>query len=175
MCRTLELLAETKGSFVSAVKNIFNTKTMATLKISDLSVGDWVGFEMANLSIEGDDIATAFVEKINKPARIKSILGDQDLILAEVDNVDNFGTIYLKLENISPVPITAEILEKNGFKRHPKYGRFYCSESQLEVAFENGEWIHIISSFEYPIHTISGVHHIQHLLRLYGCEKEINL
>lgn len=42
VCKTLELLAETKDAFASAVKNIFNTRTMATLKISELSVGDWV-------------------------------------------------------------------------------------------------------------------------------------
>ena len=40
--RTLELLAESKDTFASAVKNIFNTRAMATLKISDLSVGDWM-------------------------------------------------------------------------------------------------------------------------------------
>lgn len=40
VCKTLELLAESKGGFLSAVKNIFNTKTMVTLKISALSVGD---------------------------------------------------------------------------------------------------------------------------------------
>lgn len=45
VCRTLELLAESKGAFASAVKNIFDTKTMATLKISDLSVGDWVYYD----------------------------------------------------------------------------------------------------------------------------------
>jgi hypothetical protein len=38
VCRTLELLAESKDAFTSAFKNIFNTKTMATLKISDLMV-----------------------------------------------------------------------------------------------------------------------------------------
>lgn len=42
MCRTLELLTEFKGAFASAVKNIFDTRTMTTLKINDLSVGDWV-------------------------------------------------------------------------------------------------------------------------------------
>lgn len=45
VCKTLGLLAENKGSFVSAVKNIFNTRTMATLKISELSVGDWVRYD----------------------------------------------------------------------------------------------------------------------------------
>lgn len=49
------------------------------------------------------------------------------------------------------------------------------AEVGLEVAFEDGEWMHTINLHEYTIHTISGVHHIQHLLRLYGCEKEINL
>jgi hypothetical protein len=131
---------------------------MATLKISDLSVGDWVRCRGRNGRIERLDV-----------------IGDDQRISVAVKSY--LGTMYqfVDIEDIEPISITAEILEKNGFKRHPKYGRFYCSESQLEVAFENGEWIHIISSFEYPIHTISGVHHIQHLLRLYGCEKEINL
>ena len=147
---------------------------MATLKISDLSVGDWVGFEMANLSIEGDDIATAFVEKIKKPARIKSILGDQDLILAEVDNVDNFGTIYLKIEHILPVPITAEILEKNGISKT------YESD---EYAVYKGEGINVTEyytelwKFEKGCNRlmIRNVHQLQHALRLAGVDKEINL
>lgn len=66
VAESLKLLTEKKDVVASAIENIFNTKTMATLKFSDLSVGDWVGFEMANLRIEGDDIATAFVEKIKK-------------------------------------------------------------------------------------------------------------
>lgn len=148
---------------------------MATLKISDLSVGDWVGFEMANLSIEGDDIATAFVEKIKKPARIKSILGDQDLILAEVDNVDNFGTIYLKLENISPIPITAEILERNGFE---------CIEEDADTALYGTPSCSIFHTkgtlryrFETPQASVVcwNIHQLQHALRLAGIDKEINL
>ena len=31
VCRTLDLLAESKGAFASGVKNIFATKAMATL------------------------------------------------------------------------------------------------------------------------------------------------
>ena len=63
----------------------------------------------------------------------------------------------------------------NGFERLLERDLFYHSESGLEIAFEDGEWMHTINLHEYTIHTISGVHHIQHLLRLYGCEKEINL
>lgn len=186
VCRTLELLAESKGAFVSAVKNIFDTKTMATIKISDLSVGDWVGFEMANLSIEGDDIATAFVEKIKKPARIKSILGDQDLILAEEDNVDNFGTIYLKLENISPIPITAEILEKNGLVRHErdadKPKRVVLSNHFImAITYTDVDWWRVIiydeelPSKELFNGIIYSVRQLQHALRLADADKEIQL
>ena len=187
VCKTLELLAETKGSFVSAVKNIFNTKSMATLKISELSVGDWVGFEMANLSIEGDDIATAFVEKIKKPARIKSILGDQDLILAEVDNVDNFGTIYLKIEHILPVPITSEILEKNGWSNDGMYAilridehrhlEYYYHEHRLRKWYCGvDEWQNHakVNDITFAVHCYS-VNQLQHALRLAGVDKEINL
>lgn len=170
---------------------------MATIKISDLSVGDWGGFEMANLSIEGDDIATAFVEKIKKPARIKSILGDQDLILAEVDNVDNFGTIYLKIEHILPVPITAEVLEKNGFTRRSSefpiykhttllgkmlrttmvsllnpYDYIFCRiENTAKELHEDGRCLVSSNVNRHPIY----VHDLQHVLRLAGMEKEIYL
>lgn len=97
---------------------------MATLKINELSVGDWVSFDTAYLTVEGDDIATAFVKKVQQPARIKSILGDQDLIFAEVEDEDGFGTIYLKMEYIRPIPITSEILEKNGFEENGKYNEW---------------------------------------------------
>ena len=148
---------------------------MTTLNISDLSVGDWVGFEMANLKIEGDDIATAFVKKVQQPARIKSILGDQDLILAEVDNVDNFGTIYLKLENISPVPITPEILEANGWQRNEEYEYMeYYGDPTSGIAHTNGTF-----HYRLEVPNVSAVcyfvHQLQHALSLAGVDKEINL
>ena len=125
---------------------------MATLKISDLSVGDWVRYD-------------------GKEYQVQCVDG-----LSEI--VTLFGYCEQREEsagNLRSIPITAEILEKNGFERLLECDLFYHSESGLEVAFEDGEWMHTINLYEYSIHTISGVHHIQHLLRLYGCEKEINL
>lgn len=148
---------------------------MATLKISELSVGDWVSFDMAHLEIEGDDIATAFAKKVQQPARIKSILGDQDLIFAEVEPEDYFGTIYLKMEHIRPIPITAEMLEKNGFERIEEdadsvlYGTPSCSI------------FHTKGTLRYRLDTPQAsvvcwnIHDIQHALRLAGVDKEINL
>ena len=151
---------------------------MATLKISDLSVGDWVGLEMATLSIEGNDMATAFVKKAQLPARIKSILGDQDLILVEVYAEDNFGVRYLKMEYIHPIPITAEILEKNGLCVVEEDADF--SEYEL-FGSENFSIFHTKGTLRYRLETPQAsvvcwfVHELQHALRLAGVEKEINL
>ena len=129
---------------------------MATLKISDLSVGDWVQNDNGDYSkVEGIWQGCNFSYQV-------------DHLRAGV-----LGTITPC--NLHPIPITAEMLERNGFERLLERDLFYHSESGLEVAFEDGEWMHTINLHEYTIHTISGVHHIQHLLRLYGCEKEINL
>lgn len=156
---------------------------MATLKISDLSVGDWVSFDTAYLTVEGDDIATAFVKKVQQPARIKSILGDQDLIFAEVETEDNFDTIYLKMEHIRPIPITAEILENDGWK---KEGRSYrWSNEKYRVFIWLKKFSHFVDVVEMDkqFATKSScievsqlhVHQLQHALRLAGVDKEINL
>lgn len=124
------------------------------LKISDLSVGDWVRWKVYDKTY--DVQVTGFTDRL--------IYGLHD------------GIEYsMWLTQIYPIPITAEILEKNGFERLLERDLFYLSEAGLEVAFEDGEWMHTINLHEYTIHTISGVHHIQHLLRLCECEKEINL
>ena len=125
---------------------------MATLKISELSVGDLVSYS-------------------GRDYQVKSIHGDFERVTLIGNKEQREESIYA----IRPIPITAEILEKNGFERLLERDLFYHSESGLEVAFEDGEWMHTINLHEYTIHTISGVHHIQHLLRFYGCDEEINL
>ena len=130
---------------------------MATLKISDLSVGDWVEYEGLHYPITFVGYGEG---------------GDGSLVNLIRPDLSCFTC---KISDIHPIPITAEMLEKNGFVRLLERDLFYHSKAGLEVAFEDGEWMHTINLHEYTIHTISGVHHIQHLLRLYGCEKEINL
>ena len=162
---------------------------MATLKISDLSVGDWVGLEMATLSIEGNDMATAFVKKAQLPARIKSILGDQDLILVEVYAEDNFGVRYLKMEYIHPIPITAEILEQNGWEfsrdnlwwttQIAPYTRANVwlgnnGECRVEVSCMTKELDYYFCYADVKLPN-AHIHLLQRVLRLAGVEKEINL
>lgn len=144
---------------------------MAGIKISDLSVGDWIATVSAQLTIEGDDIATAFVDKVKKPIQIVSVLGDEQLVFGRIEELDGFTTIYLKAEHIEPIPLTPEILEKNGFEEN--CGRWYNSEALMEFEQYKDGWCRTINCGEYSVYFIKYVHQLQHALRLAGVEKEI--
>jgi hypothetical protein len=152
---------------------------MATLKISDLSVGDWVGIDQAELNMPSDDLETAYIEKLRKPIRIKGISEDSDMVIADIEIVDEWGSIMMKCEHLRPIPITAEILGKNGFER---------STSQFIVYHTDKVWISYdkpsetwsvtmyINDFTSNLHAnILHIHQLQHTLRLAGVDKEINL
>ena len=181
VCKTLELLAETKGGFTSAVKNIFNTKSMATLKISDLSVGDWVNVITEKLTslvfCEEIEIARGYIH-----TQIKGIREDGYIAVETADR----RYALVNIGCISPVPITAEILEKNGLFRHERdadnpelivlSNHFIMARTYTDVDW----WRVLIYDEELPSKElfngiIYSVHQLQHALRLAGIDKEINL
>jgi hypothetical protein len=164
VCRTLELLAETKDSFVSAVKNIFDTRTMATLKITDLSVGDWVRvINQFDAQIDGYHSGSGSLSLKTRQGNL----------------------VHYRLEDIHFIPITPETLEKNGFEnmgsglmryefelREKKY-KIILGSLDEEVWFADFYFMrkkNINSNM--PLFYI---HQLQHILRLAGVEKEINL
>lgn len=166
VCRTLELLAESKDAFASAVKNIFDTKTMTTLKIRDLSVGDWVQNNYGNyVKVVGMWQGCNFNYQVD-------ILRDGKI-----------GTIAPC--NIHPIPITAEILEKNGWRVIEKevLGDEYEYDGEKRVwddysidicETKPGVFWYSWRS-EYFMWRLEYVHQLQHLIRLAGLDKEINL
>ena len=140
---------------------------MATLKISDLSVGDWVQ--------------------------------DKNGIYAKVIGVENWSNGYLlnielhgvnvgstPLASAHPIPITAEILESNGFERGRR-GDFYHhlrldkNRTLYIHASTNGWRVEITYDTAGILRTthlmpdMNSVHELQHALRLAGIDKEINL
>ena len=134
---------------------------MATLKISDLSVGDWV-----------------YYDKGNTPYSIRSIYrtGIQDCVVLN-DSVFPDGVIGF-VDRLKPIPITAEILEKNGLCVVEEDADF--SEYEL-FGSENFSIFHTKGTLRYRLETPQAsvvcwfVHELQHALRLAGVEKEINL
>ena len=141
---------------------------MATLKISDLSVGDWVRWKVDDKTY---DMQVSGVTD-------RRIYGLHD------------GIEYsMLLTQICPIPITAEILEKNGWVFHKGSLWWVCdidkdtrtsvwlgknSECRVEVSVLYGEsrtW----SNYADVKLANAHIHLLQRTLRLAGVEKEINL
>ena len=144
---------------------------MATLKISELSVGDWV-------EIDHEDYGW-------KPAQL-NVCGDIG-VGAYFKDVDPDEEYDCTLCQLRPIPITAEILEKNGLFRHERdadnpelivlSNHFIMARTYTDVDW----WRVLIYDEEFPSKElfngiIYSVHQLQHALRLArGVEKEINL
>lgn len=140
---------------------------MATLKISDLSVGDWVQDNYDNyIKVAGiwQDVYSNYQVDILRDGWI--------------------GTVVHC--NIHPIPITAEILEKNGLFRHERdadnpelivlSNHFIMARTYTDVDW----WRVLIYDEELPSEElfngiIYSVHQLQHALRLAGVDKKINL
>ena len=129
---------------------------MATLKISDLSVGDWIQNNY------GDFVKVAGIWQDGNLNYQVDILRD--------------GVIATILPcNLYPIPITAEILEKNGFE---------CIEEDADTALygtPSCSIFHTKGTLRYRLDTPQAsvvcwnIHDLQHALRLAGVDKEINL
>lgn len=124
---------------------------MSALKISDLSIGDWIkaGGEPARviqLGIAGRNKAKGLSGKI-------------------------YG--FLTSVEIQPIPITPEILEKNGFEENG--GRWYNSNWRMEFEQYEDGWDRTINCGEYSVYFIKYVHQLQNAMRLVGIDKEIEL
>ncbi len=77
------------------------------------------------------------------------------------------------LSDFKPIPITPEILEKNGFENQGYFGecilgdwRILCDTKNVDII--HGEHCNMDTPIEY-------VHELQHALRLCGIDKEIVL
>ena len=142
------------------------------MKATELMIGNWV-------KIKGD---------YGKPLKITTI--DDTYNSINYFNGDAEGELTLQLNEIEPIPITPEILEKNGFIRDPLW--HHCDKDldnysiSVQLGYANRiEYIKISEKGKdnvipsertklYLTH-IKYVHQLQHALRLCGIEKEIVL
>lgn len=141
---------------------------MATLKISDISVGDWVRYKGKECTI-----ASIYMAAEGYPHEVA--LTYQGICC---------GVAYI--DHLEPIPITAEILEKNGFMRGNR-GDFYHhlrldkNRTLYIHASTNGWRVEITYDAAGILRTthlmpdMNSVHDLQHAIRLAGLDKEINL
>lgn len=151
---------------------------MAELKISDLSIGDWVEFHRTKgicIALPLFDKAYAQVIGTHRGAEVSLL----------VDGKREFMAIPLSA--IQPIPITPEILEKNGWSTDGMYAflridehlhlEYYYHEHRLRKYYcGKDEWQNHakVNDITFAAHCYS-IHQLQHAMRLAGVDKEINL
>lgn len=136
---------------------------MATLKISDLSVGDWLYHDFYEAEM-----------------RVITIFGDTERIIAESSSGHG---VTCHLDHFSPIPITPEILEKNGFEHNKKvFADTWCWTNEKDTMIEVGMFkdnaslriVQLVDGLQRDSRLgVKHVHQLQNALRLAGVEKEI--
>ncbi len=138
---------------------------MATLKISDLSVGDWVICNGFKATIAGYNAESGSIQVLTKQK----------------------NKMWFGLDDIDHISITAEILENNGWSSDGMYAtlridehlhlEYYYHEHRLRKYYCGvDEWQNHakVNDITFAVHCYS-VHQLQHALRLAGVYKEIIL
>ena len=134
------------------------------MNANELMIGDWVKCE-------------------DKTARINQI---EDILCMENENTSWFAYP----EEVSPIPLTPEILEKNGFKKadFPGIDNQHTWTLVLDTMYYVSLWTRNLHdnadegwTFKAETSQVNGglllnaVHELQHALRLCGIEKEITI
>jgi len=115
------------------------------MEANKLMIGDWV--------FDGDEVA-----------RVTSLTCDG--IIETTLRLSN-------IENVTPIPLTAEILEKNGWKYNDM--PFVQGWEQYGILLYAGGSGYRINCGTNIALIIDSVHELQHALRLCGIDKEIVL
>ena len=87
------------------------------------------------------------------------------------------GEVYDECD-IRPIPLTDDILVKNGFDFTKRNYGVVCKEDKhgdVELSKDENGFYWSINTDEYEISRIDYVHTLQHLLHLFGIEKELTI
>lgn len=134
---------------------------MAEIKISDLSVGDWVLYESTVRTVP---------MKVLEIGEKYTMCDGQIYITGETEA----GRMFCEITDIHPIPLTPEILEKNGFvKEEDEDGNKRYSLIEGGTKFSLG-YARSVFQWTFPI-DVRFVHKLQHLLRFCGLKKEIEV
>ena len=145
---------------------------MESLNCKSLMIGDWVKWK----------------DKYVQIATISGIVYSFGHIDVEIAHCGSGLIERHDLKSISPIPLTPETLERNGFERHitapcgyyhaPAIGMydvlFHASEDSYEDTWHT-EVFTDHNDNNFVLYNLCYVHELQHLLKLVGINKEIIL
>lgn len=124
------------------------------MKASDLMIGDYVTVTPSGMLIQ---VAATHKRKVAYHACTDKLSWVREGLLR-------------------PIPLTREILEKNGMKFRTNVGWFAEDEEYfLEISTKGDNVYWTINDWEYSLLKLNYVHELQHALKLCRIEKEIVL
>lgn len=122
------------------------------MKANELMIGDYIAVKPSGMPIK---VAAVHHKKVAYHACINKLSWVRESLL-------------------EPIPLTTDVLEKNGWEKRPTGYVFYTDGK----GYDNSLW-YIFGSNTFVINTtefqIKYVHELQHAMRLCGIEKEIEL
>lgn len=132
------------------------------MRIEELSVGDFLFFT------DGD--CTVCVQEI---------YNDAQLLISDGDSISE----PVHITHLRPIPLTPEILEKNGLMRVSEekgYEAYCCNDFLIRRSkFSCTDWWQVDVHYKQYVAHLSGyiqyVHQLQHLLAINECDKKIEL
>lgn len=133
------------------------------IKVEGISIGDWFQARMVKWDYEDLDITP--------PMRVAEISSDE--VMLQLGSVKHYAFV----DDLQPIPITAEVLEKSGFthdKWSKKIWRYEDEESEV-VYYIEGNKVEVTTD-DCKINLVcTSVAELQHVLRLAKVGKEIVL
>lgn len=144
------------------------------MKAEELFVGALVRVNRDGLCIKKDTIVEVRAVDADDKLMEKGLVGSAHCRPLDDDQFD--GGIWC--EYLEPIPLTPEILEKNGFEPTPAPSERVWKHNGQEVWLDNegkNYWANIKNGEFYFEGYIEHTHELQHALRLCGIEKEIKL
>ena len=138
------------------------------MKAEELMLGDWVSFTMTYSSGIGKIIGIEPREGMGSKGSTFTILFVKDR-----QNIVHVGA---RAVNVTPVPLTKEILEKNGWKKLETAYWWRGGEIPvlLDMYDEQYGWCLSIDRYHIPCEC-KFVHQLQQAMRLCGITKEIEV
>ena len=141
----------------------------AKISVSDLSVGDWVRVRMCKWDYDDPDTLDA---------KVLSIEGDS--VGVGYDNSDIVMSAFV--DDLQPIPITAEVLEKNALEYidddNDAVIFLCCDMFWARLCVGDTFWqvgIHSEDRLDAVVCDVKHIHEFQHALRLAKVGKEIVL
>jgi len=126
------------------------------MKANELMIGDWVSYK--NGFSDGEMTINTVVGTISEKYITEFVWGKR-----------------IDCEHLYPIPLTAEILEKNGFVRSKVFVEWKYGDGEVSMLWKPFPFLTVNCDGAVVKFPCEHVHELQHALRLCGIEKEIEL